>query len=112
MGRFKWEMLDELPMLLLVLCAVISKDDTHWFMSGVWKHLVHLVCFTVCLGGTYLYLSGGNYEFFLHTFALLHVLWHALAGLACYFGILGDIHNRYAALGVGCAVDAPEAMVK
>merc|ERR1712079_699333 len=39
--------------------------------------------------------------------AWLHVLWHVLSGLACYFGILGDAHNRFSAFGVGVAAAAP-----
>merc|ERR1711861_97864 len=35
--------------------------------------------------------------------SFLHVLWHMLSGVACYFGILADSHNRYANLGVGAA---------
>jgi len=40
--------------------------------------------------------------------ALLHVLWHFLAGLAVYFGSLSDAQVRYSAHGLGRAVDDPE----
>mmetsp|Transcript_39967 Transcript_39967/g.123963 ORF Transcript_39967/g.123963 Transcript_39967/m.123963 type:complete len:274 (-) Transcript_39967:92-913(-) len=160
--RFKCEMLDELPMVTLVLSGVFAKDDTHWTTSGFRKLLVHTLFLTVALVGMYLYISRGDYEIFCAVFtsltvpalglafmccfrqgglacrlhlastvtlslarvlwelearlcppgrggplAWLHVLWHLLAGLACYFGILGDVHSRHVALGVGEAVDAP-----
>jgi len=162
--RFKWELLDEVPMLMLVLSGIWSKDDTHWCTSGRWKTLCHLLGLGISSVGLYMYISRGDYEMFLHTFtlvclfdssltliccsksdhpgshftrcclraygvtlvlgrifwetearlcpagsggplALLHVLWHVLAGLACYFGLLCDCHNRYAVLGVGVSVD-------
>lgn len=40
--------------------------------------------------------------------ALLHVLWHYLAGLAVYFGSLSDAQVRYSAHGIGRAVDDPD----
>eukprot|EP00435_Cladocopium_sp_Y103_P015241 s2361_g3.t1 len=40
--------------------------------------------------------------------ALLHVLWHFLAGLAVYFGSLSDAQVRYSAHGIGRAVDDPD----
>ncbi|CAE7289389.1 Acer2, partial [Symbiodinium necroappetens] len=43
--RFEWEMWDEVPMFLLVLSAIVSKDDVHWMTSGIWKHLIHLLSF-------------------------------------------------------------------
>lgn len=166
--RFKWELLDEVPMVMLVLCGVLSKDDVHWLTRGIWKVLVHSVVVSISVVGLYLYISRGAYEIFLHTFtavvildlaltcictakpdrhgswvaqgcilayiitigagrlfweaevrfcpagsggllAWLHVLWHVLAGLACYFGALGDAHARFAVLGVGRGVDAPGA---
>jgi len=41
--------------------------------------------------------------------ALLHVLWHFLAGLSVYFGSLSNAQVRFAALGVGTAVDDPQS---
>jgi len=164
--RFHCEMLDEVPMLLLVLSGLLTKDDTHWLSSGSRKTMLRVVGMVVCTGGMYLYLSRGVYEIFLWTFtaiilwdlglaiacssrpdghgswaargcmivyaislglgrllweversfcqageggglAWMHVAWHLLAGCACYFGILGDMHIRWAALGVGTAVDDP-----
>jgi len=164
--RFKWEMLDELPMVVLVLCCAFSKDDTHWLTRGICKHLIHFVFCSVSFIGMYMYISQGSYEIFLHTFtliilldlvlalvctskpdkhgshvarglmwayiftisfgkmlweiearlcpagtggflALLHVLWHLFAGLACYLGTLSNIHSRYMHLGVDAAVDEP-----
>jgi len=164
--RFKWEMFDEVPMLMFILSGLLTKDDTHACMSGRWKIVVHSVCLILATGGMYMYLAMGVYEIFLHTFtilvlidaavlfvctrepdkrgshvarsllyayavtmvsgkviweaevqfcppgsggslSLLHVLWHFFAGLASYFGGLADVHIRYAALGVGTAVDTP-----
>mmetsp|Transcript_26817 Transcript_26817/g.62827 ORF Transcript_26817/g.62827 Transcript_26817/m.62827 type:complete len:272 (+) Transcript_26817:61-876(+) len=164
--RFEWEMWDEVPMFLLVLSAIMSKDDVHWMTTGIWKHLIHLVSFGAAAVGMCMYLLQGDYEIFLHSFtvvvlldlilsfictqkadphgshiasgliigyaaslavgrlfweierqachpgnggatALLHVLWHFLAGLSVYFGSLSDAQVRYAALGEGTAVDDP-----
>jgi len=166
--RFKWEMLDEVPMVLLILTCLSTKDDTHWIMSGRWKIFIHATALLVGVGGIYLYIAMEEYEMFLHTFttlilldmgvcimvafggyagerrnglrlfrrlvlvyicsitigkllweierqacpagvggslAFLHVAWHFFAGLSCYVGCMGDTHNRFIALGVGCAVD-------
>ncbi|CAE7506270.1 YDC1 [Symbiodinium microadriaticum] len=162
--RFEWEMWDEVPMFLLVLSAIVSKDDVHWMTSGIWKHLIHLLSFGAATVGMCMYLLRGDYEIFLHSFtvvvlldlilsfvctqkadlhgshiasgliigyaaslgvgrllweierqacrpghggatALLHVLWHFLAGLSVYFGSLSDAQVRYAAHGEGNAVD-------
>jgi len=164
--RFSCEVLDELPMLFLVFCGVVSKDDAHWMTSGSRRTLVHAVAASVCLGGSYLYISLGVYNIFLHVFtvivlldfaislacavrpdpygsrvvggllaaygltlgsarllwemerrhcpagrggglAWLHVAWHLLAAVACYLAVLADMHIRWAALGIGAAVDDP-----
>jgi len=164
--RFKCEMLDEVPMLLLVFAGVLTKDDTHWVSSGSRKVLIHALCITVCSVGMYVYLSRRDFEAFLGTFTAMilldlplslvcagrpdghgswaargclivyailigsgrllweversfcvqgqggalpwmHVGWHFLAGGASYFGILADMQIRWAALGVGAAVDDP-----
>lgn len=166
--RFKLEMLDEVPMLMLVLSGIWSKDDTHWITRGMWKNMFHSVALGITLVGLYMYISRGAYEIFVHTFtlvvlldlalaivcmskpdhhgssvcklcllisgvtlglgrvaweteahlcvsgaggilAVLHVLFHLLAGFSCYFGLMADVHNRYDVLGVGAAVDAPGA---
>uniref|UniRef100_A0A7S1RC70 Alkaline ceramidase n=1 Tax=Alexandrium catenella TaxID=2925 RepID=A0A7S1RC70_ALECA len=167
--RFKCEMLDEVPMLLLVFAGVLTKDDTHWVTSGSWKVLIHAFCIALCSVGMYMYLSLENYEMFLGTFSAMvvldlglslacasrpdghgswaargclivyavaissgrllwevernfcvpgkdgvlpwmHVAWHFLAGCACYFSILADMHIRWEALGVGNAIDDPVRM--
>merc|ERR1711976_610127 len=80
--RFKWEMLDELPMLVLVISAIISKDDTHWVMSGWRKALIHIISISGCVAGMLLYIGLGNYEYFLHTFTSIILVDVALA-LVC-----------------------------
>jgi len=161
--RFKWEMLDEVPMIIFVLCGMFVKDDMHWMTSGSRKFFVHALFLTVAIVGMYLYLSTGHFGIFVTVFtglvllefgltiicccyrqsgltrrlfiayavtfclarffwelesflcppgrgghlAWLHVLWHLLTGLAVYFGILGDVHSRHIALGIGEGVDAP-----
>lgn len=80
--RFKWEMLDELPMLVLMFVGIMSKDDTHWITSGKWKTLIHIVAICLCGGGLYLYLVGGMYFAFIHTFTLLIVI-DALLSFIC-----------------------------
>lgn len=165
--RFHWELLDEIPMYMLVLAGTISKDDTHWLTQGTCKLLVHLGIFTTSIVTLGFYIATGNYEIFVNGFlavvlmdavvcwvctgkpdkhgsrssrgcflayagilitakvfweievqtcpagsngplAWLHVLWHALSGLAVYIGILGDSQVRYGALGLGRAVDDPQ----
>jgi len=165
--RFRWEMWDEVPMFLLVLSAMVSKDDSHWITTGIYKRLIHLAGFGSAIIGMGMYLLKNDYEMFVHSFtivvlldlvlsfictqspdkhgshissgllmgyaasigsgrifweierltcepghggptALLHVLWHFLAGLAVYFGSLSDAQVRYSAHGIGRPVDDPE----
>lgn len=95
--RFKWEMLDELPMLLLVFGGILSKDDTHWITSGSWKVLVHLVSLCLALGGFFLYLSGDRYDVFVHTFTLMVVI---DASLAFVCTSSADKHGSWVARGL------------
>mmetsp|Transcript_37218 Transcript_37218/g.118451 ORF Transcript_37218/g.118451 Transcript_37218/m.118451 type:complete len:503 (-) Transcript_37218:65-1573(-) len=82
--RFKCEMLDELPMVTLVLSGVFAKDDTHWTTSGFRKLLVHTLFLTVALVGMYLYISRGDYEIFCAVFTSLTVPALGLAFMCCF----------------------------
>ena len=43
-------------MYLLVLSAMVSKNECHWIMRGTWKRLVHLLSFGSAVVGMGLYL--------------------------------------------------------
>jgi len=162
--RLKWELLDEIPMILIVLAGIYSKEDTHWVLRGRIKVFVFLVSFVSAGCCLYMYIAKAAYNMFVNLFtflvvldlvlglicssepdlhgskvargcllayiaslgfgrliweterhfcprnsgdalAYLHVLWHFLAGLAVFYGILADTHIRWAALGDGKAIN-------
>lgn len=94
--RFKWELLDEMPMILLCLCGVFSKDEAHWLTSGWRKKIVHTVSVGTASSGMYWYVSGGSYGVFITCFTSLALL---ASALACVCAQKPDKHGSYAAWG-------------
>lgn len=72
--RFKFELLDEVPMVLIPLLAASVKSDTHWIVSGRFKLLYLAAIWGAGLAGLGLYFLFEMYELFLHTFAICVVL--------------------------------------
>eukprot|EP00435_Cladocopium_sp_Y103_P036509 s1108_g9.t1 len=72
--RFRWEMWDEVPMFFLVLSAMVSKDDSHWVTSGIYKRLIHLAGFGCAIIGMGMYLLKNDYEMFVHSFTIVVLL--------------------------------------
>eukprot|EP00927_Polykrikos_kofoidii_P015975 TRINITY_DN17161_c0_g1_i1.p1 TRINITY_DN17161_c0_g1~~TRINITY_DN17161_c0_g1_i1.p1 ORF type:complete len:272 (+),score=27.55 TRINITY_DN17161_c0_g1_i1:34-849(+) len=82
--RLPFQMLDEIPMFLLVLAGARAKADTHWVMRGRWKLLVDLVMRGGSVTGLCIYVITLNYEVFLHTFGIILVLEMILSGVCAW----------------------------